>query len=92
MNWQDEISNAEAGVPRAQVMLTRAEGRSSKRLIAGDIERALREVGIPTEVNIWELLDLYDLPYSAEGLIMCAVYLGHDLTDPDTRREYFGIC
>ena len=89
MSWQDTIANAEAGIPRAQVMLTRAEGRSSKRLIAGDIEAALQEVG--TDIELVNLLDLYSLPYSAEGLVQCAGYLGRDLANPSTRREYFGL-
>jgi len=89
MSWQDTIANAEAGIPRAQVMLTRAEGRSSKRLIAGDIEAALQEV--KTDVGLVNLLDLYGLPYSAEGLVQCAGYLGRDLANPAALREYFGI-
>lgn len=89
MSWQDQISNAEAGIPRAQVILARAQGRNSKTLIAGDIEDALREV--KTDIELVNLLDLYGLPYSAEGLVQCAGYLGRDLRNPAMRREYFGV-
>ena len=89
MSWQDQISNAEAGIPRAQVMLTRAQGRGSKALIAEDIEDALQEVG--TDVKYWRLLDLYGLRYSAEGLRQCAEYLQRDFANPQALREYFGV-
>jgi len=90
MSWQGEIAKAETGIPRAQVMLSRAQGRGSKRLITNDIEDALQEAGVEG-VYVWRLRDLYGLPYSALGLRQCAEYLGRDLANTETRREYFGI-
>lgn len=81
MSWEDEIREADPGIPRALVYLERAQGRGSKNAAAEDIDDALVELrereGIELTLN--NLLERYDLGWSLNGLAEAAARFAEDL-------------
>jgi hypothetical protein len=86
MSWEQQIAEAAPGKARALVYLERAQGRSSKRLIASDINAAIDESDAIS--GIIDLLGLYGQSASAEGLVKTAECFAKDILDPQAWAAY----
>ena len=66
-SWADALHAADTPQDKAKVLLTRALGRGSKNLIAGDIAEALTLLEYHT-TSPQELLETFSLPWTQIGL------------------------
>jgi len=80
-SWADALHAATTPEQKAEILLTRAQQRQSKRLICEDLQEALNLLH-PTEPYTPEIaLQWYNLPYSQAGLHELAKRLHKRLTE-----------